>query len=96
MTWWRWRLKQPKEYRVIYVYVSKKKCTYPLHWPETFAEFVSVLESTMEVRFQKHIFDFNDANAFPVRVCNQHTYEALVPTYRDEKGIAVYFVKLTL
>lgn len=94
----KWLHFQPKEYRIIYLYSSRDKCLYPLTWPSTYAELVTLVEEHLGQTFQDRrpkLF-FKDAHGIPVCVESQSTFEGLVPLQRKMEPLCVYSVALDL
>lgn len=83
---------------MIYVRERHGKQTYPILWPDTFAQFVTEMHNLFPdtaKRLEKKKFLFKDACDFCVCVMSESTYQALVPNHKQTApSVDVYYVTL--
>lgn len=85
---------QPKELRIIYV--KDRQQVYPILWPINFRVFIlEMCELFPYLKRKSHYkFIFQDSNVNSVNIISQLTFSALVPKYRKEGLIDLYYVML--
>ena len=76
---------QPSEIRIIYVEEKSSARTFPLLWPDSFAQFVlelyDLFPGTRSLTTTK--FLFKDGTDASVCVCSESTFSAIVPKHRQ-------------
>lgn len=96
---------QPKENRIIYVTDKKKGRLYPIKWPESYVEFIQIMNNLFpsakkKINKQKdknksNVFYFEDAGKFVVCIKSQETYAGLIPKHQEiSPGLHLYYVSL--
>lgn len=81
--------------RVIYIEDVKNARIYPLAWPNDFNELKNIVGKIFPKLKNIDIFYFQDASDFSVCVCNNETFNGLVPKYKViSPNIDLYYVTI--
>jgi len=85
---------QPRELRIIYVEDEKERI-FPIFWPASFAQFILEISNLFPYLRNPRQFIFKDGTNFNVWVCNESTFQALVPKHKSiAPTVDLYYVCL--